>query len=220
MGQYDRVQHVVADVFPFRRVPVGSILPALYVQAPVWLLVWALAAGLAFWSAAGVRLRRVAGVLIVGLGVVLLCITDESVWNALPRTFKEIQFPFRLNTYVALLIAGLVIVVALGLQRSAARGRRRVFEAALAAATVISCVLCVWQLWVPNTRVGASYANWHGVFASTHVTPATWNGSGDYSDVSAPIVNATGGMLVDPNLINGDRVTLTLNPPPGSVRSR
>jgi hypothetical protein len=139
----------------------------------------------------------------------------EPVWNALPRTIQEIQFPFRLDTYVALLIAGLVITGALALQSSSAGRRRRGLAAGLGAAAAISCALCVWQLWVPNTRVGAAYANWHGIFVSTHVTPATWNGSGVYNDVSAPIVKPTGGMLVDPNLITGDSVTLTLNPPSG-----
>lgn len=201
--------------FPFRRIPLGSILPALYVQAPVWFLAWSLVAGLAFWRVAGGRLRRVGVLLILGLGLVLLCITDESVWNAMPRTFQEIQFPFRLNTYVALLIAGLVIVAVLELQRSTLRWRRRGFEVALAAAALISCALCVWQLWVPNTRAGASYSNWHGVFVSPHVPPATWNASSDYADVSAPFVRPKVGMLVDPNVVSGNSVTLTLNPPAG-----
>ncbi len=201
--------------FPFRRVPTGSILPALYVQAPFWFLVWSVTAGAAFWSTAGAALRRMAALLVAGLVIVMLCITEESVWDAMPRTFKEIQFPFRLNTYVALLVSGLVIVAVLTVERGTARRRRRCFEVGLAGAAAISCALCVWQLWVPNTRVGASYANWHGVFVSTHLTPATWNASSDYTDVSAPLVVPKGGMLVDPSSVSGDRATLTLNPPPG-----
>lgn len=201
--------------YPFRLIPQGSIIPALYVQAPVWFLAWSVIAGLAFWRTASFRLRRVAGVLAVGLVLVLLCIMVESVWNAMPRTFRVIQFPFRLNTYVALMIAGLVLVAVLALQRSPATRRRQGLKALLIGAAAVSCGLCVWQLWVPNTRVGKSYANWKGVFVSPHVAPATWNGSADYKDVQAPLLLARNGMLVDPNLITGDRVTLRLNPPSG-----
>jgi hypothetical protein len=201
--------------YPLRLIPRQSIIPGLFVQAPDWFLLWSLAAGVAFWPVAGRRLRRVGGVLITLFVLVLLCIMAEPVWNALPRVVREAQFPFRFNTYVALFIGGLVLTVALALQRSAQMRRRRGFEVALVAAATISCALCVWQLWVPNDRVGLSYANWKGVFVSTHATPLTWNGSADYKDVGAPLVGVKGGMLVDPNLIHSDHVKLTLTPPAG-----
>lgn len=96
------------------------------------------------------------------------------LWDLMPRTLREVQLPYRLNTFVALCTAGLVLIGVLAVQNTNNAHRRGLLSRALAGAIAISIALCVWQLWVPNTHGDVSYADRSGVFLSTHSTPRTW----------------------------------------------
>lgn len=205
---------------PLRAVPRQSVstTPALFVQAPDWFLAWSLIAGAVLWSRTDRRLRRAAGVLIVLLVITLVLIMIGPVWDAMPRLLQEVQLPFRLNTYVALCTAGLVLISVRALQGVEVARLRRGLSGGLAAATVASISLCVWQLWVPNTDVPASYRDRGQVFLSPHLTPRTWYDSGNYADVSQRVIAAVHGVAtVDPTWVNADHVSIVVDPPPGGA---
>src|SRR5947209_19670263 len=92
---------------------------------------------------------------------------SSAAYEALPSLFREVQFAYRLQTYVTLACAGLVLVGALALTRRAQGGRAtrldRPLALALGLALAFGVGLSAWQLWVPNTRITgegfSSYAN-------------------------------------------------------------
>lgn len=200
---------------PFRRAPASSTTPALYVQAPVWLLAWALTAAGVLWTGARPALRRTTVAVAVVLGGLLLAIMDGAVWNAVPTIIRDVQVPYRLNTYVALCVAGLVLVWVLTLE-SSARRRRTALGAALAGALGVSVALCLWQLWAADNRNPRSYHDRGNALVSTAVAPRTWYDVDSYDDRSQPITS-TGGrvLIVAPGRVRSDDVTLSVAAPPG-----
>lgn len=208
---------------PLRHVPAQSGTPALFVQIPDWFLAWALAAGaLLLWRGRGTgRLRRawvgVAILIVVLLGMMIL----EPFWEIVPFPFDQIQFPYRLGSYLFYAVAGLVLVGALALQRVAATHEQRKtirgLRLALTATAAISLALCVWQEWVPNTLFPKSYENRSEVLASTNTLPGSWYDGGSFRDVSAPQVEAPDErfLYIEPGLVHGDRFAGWVNAPPG-----
>ncbi len=209
---------------PLREVPGASSTPALFVQAPVWFLAWGLAAGLLLLGRHGPagELRRAwLGVVIV-TGVLLGMIMTTPLWRVVPFPFSEIQFPYRLGSYVFYAVGALVLVAALALQRAAAEPRRimrvRVLRAGLLGACVVSIALCVWQQWVPNTLFPHwSYNNRQEALVSVNRVPRTWYDPGSYNDYSARLVSVPPGrlLLIDPTQVHGDRIGAWMNVPPG-----
>jgi hypothetical protein len=203
---------------PLRTVPKQSSSPALFVQAPDWFLLWVIAAGAILWSRAGRALRRAGIALVALLAVFLVGIMVGPVWDHVPRTLQQIQFPYRLNTYLDLTASGLVLAAVIAVERVAPKRLAVRLRFALGAATAISLGLCLWQLWVPNTHAALSYQNRDAALASTHVTPRTWYDPGVYDDASQPIVTVPSGSLpIDTSRISGNEVTLTVTPPPGGA---
>jgi hypothetical protein len=209
---------------PLRTVPSQSSTPALYVQAPDWFLAWGLAAGaLLLWRTPHPRAIRRAWVGVVVIVALLLgMMMVKQFWDVVPYPFSEIQFPYRLGSYLFYAIAGLVLVGALALQRAAhdGRSRQRVkgLRLALVAACVVSLGLCVWQLWVPNTLFpSASYTNRSAALVDVHYVPRTWYDPGSYHNYRAPFVAVTPErtLLIDPYEVRGDRFAAWMNVPPG-----
>jgi hypothetical protein len=211
-------------LYPFRRVPSQSSTPALYVQAPDWFIVWGLlAAALLLRHAAVSRaLRRLWVSMFVILVAILGMIMLKLFWRFVYYPFSEIIIPYRLCTYVFYATAGLVLIAALALQRVAARGDSqrtvRGLWTALAGVAAVSICLCVWQLWVPNTRFSESYANRSGALASATTMPASWYAIGDYSDwqVKLAVAPANRQLLIPPGAVQGDRFDAWMNVPAGS----
>lgn len=209
---------------PLRKVPATSTTPALFVQVPVWFLAWGLVAGavLMWHRGSGGRLRRV-WIAAMGLLALLLCmIMITPIWSAVPFPFDEIQFPYRLGSYVFYAIAGLVLVSTLALQRAASMDEsRRIFawlRWALALVCAISVGLCVWQQWVPTTLFAEdSYTNRREALTSVSVPPRTWYDPVSYTDVQAPVVSVPAGraLIIPPSSVHGDRYAAWLNVPPG-----
>lgn len=200
---------------PLRTVARLSGCPGLFVQTPDWFLAWSLVTGAVFWAGAGRGLRRIATLLLTLLVLTLLAVMVEPIWNALPKLIREVQFAYRLDTYVALFISGLVLTVVVAAQRSPRSERTRRFATVgLVAVTAVSTGLCVWQLWIPQTRAGASYPDREAALVSPHIGPRTWYDTGVYADLSAPLVTPDRAFLFDANSITGDRVRLTVTLPP------
>lgn len=210
--------NVVFD--PLRTVPKASGTPGLYVQAPDWYIAWGLLAVAALWTRSDRRLRRVAVALILLLTAILVAVLSQGVWNHLPHLIREAQFPYRANTYVALAAAGLVLVAALLTQGAASsrRGVRMGIVVGLAAATLASIALAIWQLWVPNVDFPTSYTNRSKVPTTSHVAPTTWYSGSDYSDATGPVVSIPKVTETVPlNTLNGNSATVRIDAPPASV---
>jgi hypothetical protein len=201
---------------PLRAVPSQSTTPALYVQAPDWFLAAALVAGALVWSLTASRLRRTGSALLLVLAALFGAIMIQPVWDSLPRPLREAQLPFRLDTYVALVVAGLVLVVALAVQQLASGPRGQITKALLAGAAAISVGLAVWQVWVPNTHSPTSYRNRDNIFVSTRVTPRTWYDISSYVDISQPVAHPAGTVTIPPAQVDPNRATVSVLPPSGS----
>jgi hypothetical protein len=209
---------------PLRAVPAASTTPALFVQVPVWFLAWGLVAGAALlWRrGSGTQLRHVWTGVVTIIAVLLAMIMLAPVWSVMPFPFNEIQFPYRLGSYVFYAAGGLVLVGALALQRTGEGGSSsptvRRLRVALLGVCAISIGLCVWQLWVANTLFPKlSYDNREDALASVNELPRSWYDPGFYSDIQAPLVAVPSGrvLYIPPSSVHGDRFAAWVNVPPG-----
>src|SRR5262249_46335380 len=98
---------------PLRTVPHESETPALYVQAPVLALAWGLIAAPLIWRER--RLRAGLATALIVLAGLLVLIMSSAAWSSLPTLFQQAQFAYRLQTYVTLACAGLVLLGAVAL---------------------------------------------------------------------------------------------------------
>jgi len=211
---------------PLRTVPITSWLPALYVQAPVLALVWGLLAAPLSWRYP--RLRAGVATALIVLACLLALILSSAAWSSLPTLFQRVQFTYRLQTYVTLACAGLVLVGALALTRRAQSGRATRLDRALALGlglvVAFGVAICAWQLWVPNTHVHeltfSSLANRAEVLrARPTLLPQSWNAGNDYGDLSLPVLAPTylnpAGFTFDPNHVEDDRLAGPVSVPAG-----
>jgi hypothetical protein len=208
---------------PFRSVPSQSTTPALYVQAPVWLLAWGVVAGgLVLWrGSVNRRIRRLWAMAVALVLLVLGMIMVKAFWGIVPFPYDEIQFPYRLAAYVVYAVAALVLVSAVMVQQCApARMKGMVvsLRAALIGACLVSIGLCVWQQWVPDTLFPGSYTNRGEALTSPSLVPQTWYiGNENYSDRQAPIVSVASRrlLIIPPSAVHGDRFSASMELPEG-----
>jgi uncharacterized integral membrane protein len=208
---------------PFRTWPASSAFPSIYVQVPDWFLAWALAAGaMLLWhhqASRGLRRVWVGGLLLVA--VLLAIIVDNAVWSDVPYPFSQLQFPFRLNGYLLLVIGGVVLAGALALQqaRTFERRRRKLrnLQLSLIAVSVVSVGLCLWQQWEPSTSVPGYFVTRQSAFGSPNVLPSSWYAVDPYNDTRAPIVAVPAGrvLTINPSQVHGDRFAGWVDVPPG-----
>lgn len=209
---------------PLRAAPPNPEAPALYLQIPVIALAWGLFAIPLVW-----RYRRLRAGVITALAIViglLVVIMSEGVYSRLPQLFQEIQFPYRLHTYVVLGCAALVLLGTLALTRRARSGRAtgadRVLRAGLGLAVAFGVALCAWQMWVPNTHTNIE--GWYHSFADRSealasvppAMPGSWNARNNYGDRTLPVVSTERQITLNPStLVNSDRVAGRGLFPPG-----
>lgn len=198
---------------PLRTVPSASETPALYVQAPVMALLWGLAALPLVWRQR--RLRAGVATALALLGGLLVVIMSESVYEALPHLYRQIQFAFRLQTYVTLSCAALVLLGALALSRRSERGRvtgvDRALRYGLGLAVAFGVALAAWQLWVPNTHINGGYFSSYSNRAEAVQVPAgevpkSWDGLNDFGDGSLPIVEPGAAIAFNAKAVSGERL--------------
>jgi hypothetical protein len=208
--------------YPLRRVPSQSGTPALYVQAPVLALIWALVALPVVWRER--RLRAGAATALIVLAGLLVLITSSGAWSLLPTVFQRIQFAYRLQTYVTLACAGLVLLGALALTRRGESGRAtradRPLAFGLGLAVAFGLGLCVWQLWVPNTHIyvkhSSSYSNRADALRGPPtLRPHSWGAENDYGDRSLPVVAAQERFTLYPAAVEDDRFVGSASLPAG-----
>ena len=208
---------------PLRTEPSGAAMPGLYVQAPVLALIWGLLAAPLSWPYR--RLRAGVATALIVLAGLLALIMSSGAWSLLPAFFQRAQFPHRLQTYVALACAGLVLVGALALTRRAQSGRAtrldRAFALGLGLAVAFGVAICAWQLWAATTHIDelhfSSYSNRADALSGgPTVLPQSWNAGTDYGDSSLPVV-ALGKeqFTFFPAAVQDDRLTGPVSLPPG-----
>jgi hypothetical protein len=206
---------------PLRTVPRRSGTPALYVQAPVLALIWGLLALPVVWRER--RLRAGAATALIVLAGLLVLITSSGAWSLLPSFFKQIQFAFRLQTYVTLACAGLVLLGALALTRRAESGRAtradRPLAFGLGLVVAFGLALCVWQLWVPNTHIhgkpSSSYTNRADALRGPPtLRPHSWGAENEYADRSLPVLNPSERFTFYPAAVEDDRFVGSVHFPP------
>jgi hypothetical protein len=213
---------------PLRTVPSGSGTPALYVQAPVLALVWGLVALPLVWHER--RLRAGVATALIVLAGLLVLIMSSGAWSSLPTIFQYTQFAYRLQTYVALAIAGLVLLGVLALTRRADSGRatRRDRPLALGLGLVVAfgLALSAWQLWVPNTHGFRSSqteppfwkfsANRADILhPSPTLLPLSWYDPSAFQDRSLPFIPTTAQFTFHPANANDDRLVGSVSLPAG-----
>jgi hypothetical protein len=198
---------------PLRYVPPQSEMPGLYAQAPVLALVWGLLALPLVWRER--RLRAGVATALIVLAGVLLLIMSSGAWSLLTTPFQQAQFPHRLQTYVALACAGLVLLGALALTRRAQSGRATGSDRGLAfglgLVVAFSLAICAWQLWVPSTHIyepgASSYSNRGDALREPPtLLPKSWNAGTDYADGSLPVVAARDKFSFYPAAVKDDRL--------------
>jgi hypothetical protein len=232
---YTEFFNTIGVVFdPLRAVPRESTTPALYVQAPVLALVWGLLALPLAWRER--RLRAGAATALILLGGLLVLIISSAAYELLPSIFQQIQFAYRLQTFVTLACAGLVLVGVLALARRAQSGRAtrsdRLLALGLGLAVAFGVGLSAWQLWVPNThKYSESYSNradalrdtvpcrppgpCSGAGAGWTVLPHSWNAGNDFDDRSPPVIATTAEFTFDPAQVKDDRLVAFASLPSG-----
>jgi hypothetical protein len=207
---------------PLRTVPRESETPALYVQVPVLALAWGLIAAPLYWRQRRLRAGLITALLV--LGGVLAAIMSSGVWSALPSPYQQAQYAFRLQTYVALACAGLVLVGALALTRRAQSGQAarsdRLLTLALGLTLAFGVAVCAWQLWVPNTHVyeanSSSLSNRaEALGGPPTLLPRSWQALHDYGDRSLPVVAARERFTFSPAAVKDDKLAGPAALPPG-----
>jgi hypothetical protein len=206
---------------PLRTVPSDQPwAPALYVQAPVLALIWGLLAAPIAWRER--RLRAGLATALIALAGLLVLIMSSGARSLLPSAYQQIQFAFRLQTYVALACAGLVLVGALALTRRAQSGRAtrldRPLALGLGLAVAFGVAVAAWQLWVPNTHTSDhwTYSNRADALRGPTLLPASWYWpKNEYNDRSLELVPTTETFPFDPTQVKDDRFAGLVSPPSG-----
>jgi hypothetical protein len=182
-------------------------------------LAWGLVAAPLVWRER--RLRAGLATALIVLAALLVLIMSLGAWSLLPSVYQQIQYAFRLQTYVALACAGLVLVGVLALARRAQSGRSarsdRVLKLGLGFAVAFGLALSAWQLWVPNTHVDASSYSHRAEALSgpPTVTPDSWQARNDYGDRSLAIVATQENFPFHATAVDDDRLTGWVSFPAG-----
>ena len=209
---------------PLRTVPSASPTPALYVQAPVLALIWGLIVAPLAWREK--RLRAGVATALIALGGLLVLIMSSGAWSLLPTLFRQIQFTYRLQSYVTLACAGLVLLGALALTRRAQSGRATRSDGRMALglglAVAFGLALSAWQLWNGNTHwptspgTPGSYSNRaEALRVLPTLLPRGWIAWHDYGDRSLPVVATTAQFAFDPARVDDDHFAGSVSLPPG-----
>jgi hypothetical protein len=158
--------------------------------APWMFALWAVVVVCLLWrNREGSSKRAFVGVFGVSLVYVVL-IAWHGLWKSLPHVLYNVQFTWRLNAYV-LLATALLVLLALRWQATASERVKRSTTAVLVALLVFNLGAATWQVW----RVRSEYVRHNHevvtrstfadqVVASRYDQPLSWYAKGDFRDVS------------------------------------
>jgi hypothetical protein len=217
---------------PLRPSGPSYIASAHYVRVSLpWLFaVWALAVAALAWPRID-RAGRLLIVLLTGLATLYVyLLTSSTPWRSFPHVLYNLQFLMRLDSYV-LLATALLLMVVLVWQGRANAGTQRATSAALAVIAVFTVGVATWQAWaVPSTY---HQRNHHGRFelpapsnladlvvADKFVRPPSWYEGGGFRVVTGTVVDPgfTHDMTVPESAVRGStfkgRVDVRIGPLP------
>ncbi len=201
---------------PTRLVPAASTTPSLYVQLPVFALLWAaLSVVIARRSGLAAPWRRLSTGLAALFAVLLVLVLFDAAWNLVPPLLQYIQFPYRVHTYVALTLTGLVLI---GSVAAASRPPGRCRWALLLSLPVVAAYglgLGVYQVWSTPSTV----PDRQDVLESRYAVPVNTRAGPDFNDESAPVLSVAPGrtMILPPDLLTTDRARVTVDAPAGAA---
>jgi hypothetical protein len=202
---------------PLRHTPRESTTPDLFVQLPVFAVIWVIVFGaLALRHPVSEAWRRfIAGTAVICAVLLLLLMTDWPWHHGVPRLLTYVQFKFRLETYILLCLALLVIALLVWLRR-AAPGTQRPAYAALACVLAVGAGFAVWQAWhTPSVYM----PDRHDTFVSSTQLPKTAYDLGTFRDQSQRIVagaSDTPQVIIPPDPGARDRTVVV--PTPAGLR--
>jgi uncharacterized membrane protein len=189
--------------------------PTLFVQISIYVLAWSLAV-LAVAAVRRVGDRRTAvftaGLFLIGAALVVLTVFDQ-LWNHVPKTLLFIQFPYRLESYILLLTAGLCLMAIHAAQRLP---HTRIVFGVLALAVACQVGLAERQVWTAgHAGSGQMFASYAG---SGH-TPPTWYGINEYRVERGPLITPTASLALPAELVADDRLAVAMPKEPGDYET-
>jgi hypothetical protein len=194
---------------PLRHAPAGSTTPDLDAQLPVLIGLWAIAvAVLSIRPGFDQRLRRIAAGLAVAIVVFVALLILRFPWDHFPHTLTLIQFTYRLESYIVLMLALLVVVMlrAIAVWDERSPDVARWLKASLAVVLVIGFGQAMAQAW--GTGSFNVLARDDAV-VSVHNLPKSWFPAGDFRDRSATVAAGKLGTLsFDPATVTDNRVAV------------
>jgi hypothetical protein len=172
----------------------------LRVTLPWLFALWVIAAVGLVWHRRDTVAKRLVGGLgalaVVYLGLIL----SAWPWRFMPHVLYNVQFRWRLQAYV-LLATALLVMVVLTWPESGRRRAARAVSAALVVIVVFNVAMATWQVWRVHSEYVENIAHGsHGrdvatgagfldtVVADRSVIPVSWYGLDDFRDFSAPVV--------------------------------
>jgi hypothetical protein len=142
-------------------------------------------------------------------------------WDHLPATLTIIQFSYRLESYVVIVLALLVAVLlrATNLWQGSGRRAGRAVQVVLIVIVAGGFAQAVAQGWGTEsfTPPKAPQQSRSEALASTTTLPSAWYSGGDFRDRSAPLLAASATVQIDPADVEDDRAALRVAGPSGQL---
>jgi hypothetical protein len=189
--------------------------PTLFVQVSVYVLAWSLVVlVIAALMRVGDRRARIftAGLVTIGAALLILTVFD-SLWDHMPKTLLFIQFPYRLESYILLLTAGVSL---LAVHAALRLPHQRVVLGFLAVAVTCQVGLAERQVWTAgHNGSGSMFAS----YAGTGHVPPTWYGVNEYRVASGRLVTPTATFNFPTDLVRDDRLAVAMPTAPGDYET-
>jgi hypothetical protein len=188
---------------------------AFALSLPILVLAWVLAGvAIHLWTARGSPWTRALLAVCAVTVLVGVAMTHSGLILALPRLYTEVQFSYRLESYVLLGISGAVLAVLVLAQGGSAR--MRALRWTLVPVLAVSVVGAVQQ--TDAYPQGPERASALGTYLTP---PVTVEGLSDYLDVDLPhLVDARGrpaSIDFPPAAVHDDRVSTVVHLRPGRL---
>jgi hypothetical protein len=162
---------------------------------PTLFAAWAIVVAVVAWRRIDPVARRLIVVLTGLAGLYLSIVTFSTPWKAFPHFLYNIQFTWRLLSYVLLTTALLVMAVLAG-QARANQPMRRATNAALTIIAIFTVSAATWQAWTvrstyhENGQTLPAPSNFADiVVADRYVLPPSWYADGQFRDVSGQVID-------------------------------
>jgi hypothetical protein len=188
---------------------------AFALSLPILVIAWVLA-GIAILrpAARGGTWARMLLVICAVTVLIGVAMTHSGILLALPQIYTQLQFSYRLESYLLLGISGAVLLVLVLAQGRT--GAARLWSAALAPVLCVSVVGAIQQAdaYPPANQRG-------GALSSFFKPPSTVEGLSDYVDVDLPVLTDSHPhpVVIDfpPAAVHSDEVSKVVHLPPGSL---